>query len=132
MHRACTAWCDANDISRRAEARETERHDVRWEYGWLSKQQGIYALTKRGSDVAHDVKATVKLGIHELTHEVAAVTEDGARLQFRFGPDALGPEVLGETTRVGMVLKKINFVSVRVDWTTELGTPRSDGTSVPA
>jgi len=124
---------DANDISRRSEARETERHDVRWDYGWLSKQQGIYALTKRGSDVAHHVKATVKLGSREMTQEVDAVAEDGARIQFRFGPHALEPDkTFGEVTPSGMVVRKLNIVSVRVDWTTELGTPKNDGTSVPA
>jgi hypothetical protein len=75
---------DANKYSHRAEARETERHDVRWDDGWLSKTRGMYAITKRGDDPARKVRATVSFDGQEQSLTVEVLKEEGAQLHFEF------------------------------------------------
>lgn len=48
---------EANTFSRRAEALETERHDVAWEGSW--EGPGRWAFTNLGDDEALDVRATL-------------------------------------------------------------------------
>ena len=45
---------EANTISRRAEDRETERHDVEWAH--VNIEPGIYELRNDGTDTAHHVR----------------------------------------------------------------------------
>ncbi|WP_285033866.1 hypothetical protein [Mycolicibacterium sp. lyk4-40-TYG-92] len=119
---------DANDISRRSEARETERHDVRWEEQWVSKQNGFYAIVKRGNDVAYHVKATATLDKGEHVVEADTVTEDGTQLRFRFGSEVYDRDkaALDEALRARSfsVPLRMHAVDVRIEWTTALGTPK--------
>jgi hypothetical protein len=66
-HRANKKSDQANDHSRRAEARALEPHDVRWDDGWLSESRGAYVITKRADDPAHEVRATVEFDGQEQT-----------------------------------------------------------------
>lgn len=45
---------EANTISRRAEDRDTERHDVAWEH--INVEPGVYELRNEGTDAAHKVR----------------------------------------------------------------------------
>lgn len=79
---------EANTYSHRAEARETEGHDVHWDGEW--ERPGIYVLTKRGDDEAHNVKATVTCEGEEVTVTADQITEDGSSLEFDFPLVAAG------------------------------------------
>lgn len=48
---------EANDLFKQQDERAGERHDVRWEGGFV--QPGVYRLVNRGRDAAHDVVAEV-------------------------------------------------------------------------
>lgn len=119
---------EANEFNRRAEARQTERHDVRWEQTWVSKQHGSYVLIKRGNDVAHHVKATATFNKNEQVVEAETISEDGTELRFRFGSEAYDHDkaALDDAIRAGSfrVPLSIRGVQVRIDWTTELGNQK--------
>lgn len=48
---------EANTLTKGSHARETERHDVRWEGDW--EQLGRYVLVNKGDSEAHHVVAVV-------------------------------------------------------------------------
>lgn len=66
---------DANAIAARAEARETERHDVRWTGDWVGF--GVYRVMKRGEDEARNVSISVTVDDEERTAAAEVVDGDG-------------------------------------------------------
>lgn len=125
----------ANDISARAEARETERHDVHWEGDW--QRPGIYVLTKLGADEACYIKATVTYDDERVTKTVETIVKDGHRLDFRFHTATADfdaevierqqqlrssdPHGIGVASMWG---RHPHRVTERVEWTTAQGTPK--------
>jgi hypothetical protein len=122
---------EANTYSHRAEARETERHDVHWDGEW--EQPGTYVITKRGDDQAHDVKATVTADGEEVIVTADLLTDDGAILVFEFPNVAAAfraevrerarrpPAPFGMGQTWGL---HAHFVTERVVWTTRLNAPQ--------
>lgn len=140
---------EANNYSHRAEARETEQHDVRWDDDWLVPSHGIYAVTKRGRDSAHNVRITVVYDGQEQTQSVGLVEAEGAEIEFEFPSaarayaaelreyqahlDAVrrhheegsGPFGVGLSPAVtSPFTPDYHSVEVRVAWVTALGTPK--------
>lgn len=72
---------EANVISGRAEARDTERHNVKWERTLL--ETGRYSLTNTGQDDAYKVYATLDLDGHREVCEKPLV-QPGEALVFEF------------------------------------------------
>lgn len=138
---------EANEYSRRAEDRDTERHDVYWEGGWIAK--GVYRLYKRGDDAAHDIVATVTVDREEQTATGPLLREEHSWLDFHF-PGAAAQRDLeaaedAEAKRrdatdeekarqrgwplaaVGLSRPPVRFEAIteRVVWTTDRGTPKT-------
>ncbi|CQD21587.1 hypothetical protein BN970_05059 [Mycolicibacterium conceptionense] len=126
---------EANQYSHRDEARATERHDVHWDEGWESLQRGIYCLTKRGDDEAHDVKATVTFAGQELTRRASLITDDKTSLSFEFGSAAYdaAQQAYNDSLRRGSMSASVavRTVQVHVDWTTRLDAPKHYENSSP-
>lgn len=141
---------DANEYSRRSEDRETERHDVWWEGGWVTEE--VYRIYKRGDDAAHDVVATVTVDREEQTVRAAKMQEEHGWLDFRFpgaaakrAQDARDNEAAARRAAaaandplrqawpqsyvhaVAQSAPAVRFqvITERIDWTTDRGTPRS-------
>lgn len=139
---------DANAYSHRSEARETERHDVRWDDGWLIPSDGIYVVTKRGDDPAYDIRVTVEFDGQEQTGRADLLEEEGAQMRFRFprAADAYAAERAehrahqNASTRhnepygpfgmnlppqiVSPFMPTYHHAVVRVEWVTARGTPK--------
>ena len=77
------------------EAREAERHDVRWELDWQAK--GVLEVRNVGQDPAHDVRAVVELNKHQVDGAADLVSPD-AHLVFRF--DGLVDQCARDVARV--------------------------------
>lgn len=111
-----------------SEARATERHDVYWDGDW--EDHGLYVLTKRGNNHAHAVKATVVIDGEERTLTADHVEDEGHRLKFQFpGARAVAQAEEREANRPrdafeSMYIPDSHDLTVRVEWTTDLGTPR--------
>lgn len=133
---------EANEMSRRSETRETERHDVRWQGEWhWGDGQGLYIITKLGDDEARHVEVTVAIDNEEgrplAKSPLDELLASGERLigflfpqtakalQFdsslksenrqrikRGGPAELNPPLPEHT------------ITEHVEWTTEEGNPR--------
>ena len=142
---------EANSYSHRAEAREVEHHDVRWDDGWLARNRGIYAVIKRGDDPAHNVRVTVEFDGQEQTDSVDLMEEEGGqiRFQFRSAAAAYAAELekyqahQAAVERHNSADRRLPFgtglspqitspfypeyhsANVRVTWTTALGTPKT-------
>lgn len=114
--------------AKNSEARATERHDVYWDGDW--EDHGLYVLTKRGNDHAHAVKATVVIDDEEKTLTADHIEDEGHRLEFEFPrARAIAREAEREANRPrtgfeSMYMPDWHNLTVRVEWTTDLGTPR--------
>lgn len=140
---------DANAFSHRAEARETERHDVRWDEGWLSQRDGVYVVIKRGDDPAYNVRATVEFDGQEQTLTADLLEEEGAQMRFQFpsaahayaaereehrehhaaaaqrrDPDRLFGISLPPQVTSSPLTQRYHYAAVRVEWVTALNTPK--------
>lgn len=137
----------AHDIALRGEAREVERHDVRWEGRWDPQQPGRYLLTKRGDAEARNVRATMRYKDDEQTVTADSVAKDGTVLAFSFD-EALRDyqdeyaarqehEYEAQQARRGAghgipvparivlpYMAPTYTVSERVEWVTPMGTPK--------
>lgn len=67
----------ANTDSRRAEAREIERHEVYWGTGWL--RTGLMSL-QSGDDVGSNAKETVTADNTKIAMAREEIVKDGERL----------------------------------------------------
>lgn len=126
---------EANDIRRRGEARETERHDVHWDGDW--EEPGVYVLTKLGSDEARDLTATVVYDGERMTQTADLMVGDDRRLVFQFPTaardfrdevrerqrqqDTADPYSLRSAMSWGL---KPHWVVERVEWSTRQGNPK--------
>jgi hypothetical protein len=72
---------EANEISRSSAARESERHDAKWEGRWI--RPGVYALRNVGTSTTHAGRVTVTVDREEQT-ETFDVLEAGKDLEFEF------------------------------------------------
>lgn len=139
---------DANSFSHRAEARETERHDVRWDDGWFSQTDGIYVVIKRGDDPAYNVRATVDFDGQEQTLTADLLEEEGAQMRFQFPSAAhayaaereehraheaaarrqkepFGPLGMNLPPQIASpLMQAYHYAAVRVEWVTALNTPK--------
>ncbi|WP_223628813.1 hypothetical protein [Microbacterium sp. EST19A] len=103
---------DARDLLRRQDARDTERHDVRWEPIW-QESTGKWILGNRGQDTAFDVRmVTDATVIGEEAHEEAEV------------PPRSGLSIQLPARFIGTGHTPI--VDWRVEWRTPLGSNLDD------
>lgn len=141
---------EANEYSHRAEARETERHDVYWDGGWI-KNGVVYRLYKRGDNAAHDVVATVTVDGEEQTVKAPLMQQEHGWLDFHFPgvaaqrrreaqEDAAAekraaradaerrawpvPLSLSSIGRPAAQTIRFEDIEERVVWTTDRGTPK--------
>ena len=134
----------ANEMAKRQETRETERHDVHWDGSWDWDHPGRYLLIKRGNDEAHDVRATLtytsKYNTQEQTATAPRMVADGETLAVDFSKAVLdlnderymrqqrakNPGMAGLYQAVDSTdTRYLRVVGVRVEWVTPLGTPKS-------
>ncbi len=96
---------ETNAIGARSEARETKRHDVRWDGDWPAP--GRFVLTNRGEHEALDVKASIAV--------------DGDEVKVRADTVPPGGELTFEFPRVAY-----NIEYTRLQRATERRTPLSE------
>lgn len=137
---------DALQLSKDADARATEKHDVYWEDGWTAI--GVYVLTNMGNDSAHNVKASITVDDEKVVMCADEVI-GGGKLMFNFPKaEAAGNQEYREkhpnqnplvrdsdSPSVGMATSFVNQTPAiasfrshslvqRITWETELGQGR--------
>ena len=109
---ANTIAADARDLLRKQDARDNERHDVRWEPIW-EEETGKWYLANRGQDAALDVRLRTEATIVGIeTHEEEEI-----------GPNTgISVQLPAQFAGTG----NYPIVKWRIEWRTPLGTHLQD------
>lgn len=118
---------EANEIARGSVERQTERHDVDWNSGWL--RPGLYQLTNVGRDTAYDVHFQIEV---DDWVERVDVNEVPPNQPVRIAFDEAGvahdaEQKAGSSMRLGggyMPIINAHWIRDRITWVTKLGSPR--------
>ncbi|GAB3216781.1 hypothetical protein [Mycolicibacterium hippocampi] len=128
---------EANDYSHRAEARETEPHDVRWTGDWVAR--GIYRVTKHGADEARQVAIDVSVDGEHASDTADRLTDGyvdlrfpaAARQQRRHDSEWSEYEMhrrvagdAGSPPSKPPPIMRHHDITEDIRWTTRLGTPQ--------
>ena len=145
---------EANEISRSSAARESERHDAKWEGHWV--RPGVYALRNVGTSTTHAGRATVTVDDEEqtATFDVLDARED-LELEFpraartyaeeqreeqdyeRRRAEAQRPRQSSIASTFAMQpfepprMPTMHVIWIRVVWETALGTPNVEESHEP-
>lgn len=136
---AKTLAAEANDMSRRTEVREIERHDVTWKFEQVTP--GRYEIIKVGADVALSVSVEFQFDGELVRDEADRVEADGERLvlnvprarqayqRLRLERARQLREERASTFPMGSAMSVVYMTyhdeHLRVYWTTQAGTPKS-------
>ena len=117
----------------RIEARDTERHDVEWQYRFRDGDVTILDVTNTGRDVAWKVLVVGDVDgvkVYEEMDEVEGVGRSAISLSFPFLADELErvrrEEAAYRTQTYGLGSMTLSVtVNLRIAWSTALGSPQS-------